>query len=151
IRDTAASHNRLFIVEVMGRNSGYIAVEVGLAGGAEEVFFPENPFNLEKTIEHIRNGMKRGKLSSIIVTAEGQQPGLAYSMAEQIKNKSGFDAKVCILGHVQRGGTPTALDRLIASRFGAKAVSSLIQGHTDCMVALSEMKYQLVDFKIANE
>lgn len=125
IRDTAASHDRLFIVEVMGRESGFIAVEVGLAGGAEAVFIPESYTSIDTTIQHIQKGITRGKMSSILITAEGQNPGRAYDLADQIRRKSHFEAKVCILGHVQRGGSPTAQDRILASRMGAAAVESV--------------------------
>lgn len=134
IRDTAASHDRLFIVEVMGRNSGFLALEVGLAVGAEEVFIPELPVTVDLTIEHIKRGMKRGKGSSILITAEGQKPGRAYDLAENIRKKAGFEAKVCILGHIQRGGAPTAQDRNIASRMGAAAVNTLLSGHSDVFI-----------------
>jgi 6-phosphofructokinase 1 len=134
IRDTAASHDRLFIVEVMGRNSGFIASHVGLAGGAEEIFVPENVFSLEKVIEKIKLGMAKGKGSSILIAAEGQKPGRAYDLAEQIRKKTGFDAKVCILGHLQRGGSPSAVDRVLASRLGAAAISVLMRQECDVMV-----------------
>ncbi len=134
IRDTAASHDRLFIVEVMGRNSGFIAIAVGLAGGAEEVFIPEAATSIDIAIQHIQRGMKRGKASSILVTGEGQKPGRAYDLAEAIRKKAGYDAKVCVLGHVQRGGTPTAFDRILGCRLGAEAVARLQAGDTDKMV-----------------
>jgi 6-phosphofructokinase 1 len=134
IRDTAASHDRLFIVEVMGRNSGFIAIAVGLAGGAEEVFIPEAATSVDVAIQHIQRGMKRGKASSILVTGEGQKPGRAYDLAEAIRKKAGYDAKVCVLGHVQRGGTPTAFDRILGCRLGAEAVARLKAGDTDKMV-----------------
>lgn len=134
IRDTAASHDRLFIVEVMGRNSGFIASYVGLAGGAEEIFTPEGNTSVEKALERIRNSISRGKTSSIIVTAEGQKPGRAYDLADALRKKSGMDAKVCILGHLQRGGSPTANDRILASRMGAAAVDALLKGYCDVMI-----------------
>jgi 6-phosphofructokinase 1 len=134
IRDTAASHDRLFIVEVMGRNSGHIASHVGLAGGAEEIFTPDANTTVEKTVDRIRDSIQKGKTSSIIVAAEGQKPGRAYDLAEAIRKKSGLDAKVCILGHIQRGGSPTAADRVLASRMGAAAVELLLQGQSDVMV-----------------
>lgn len=134
IRDTAASHDRLFIVEVMGRNSGFIASYVGLAGGAEEIFTPEGNTTVEKALDHIRNSISRGKTSSIIVTAEGQKPGRAYDLADALRKKSGLDAKVCILGHLQRGGSPTANDRILASRMGAAAVDALLKGYCDIMI-----------------
>ncbi len=146
IRDTAASHDRLFIVEVMGRDSGFIAVEVGLAGGAEEVFIPESPVTVDSVIDHIRRGIARGKKSSILVAAEGHKPGRAYDLADAIRKKAGFEAKVCILGHVQRGGSPTASDRILASRLGAKAVECLRQGECDAMAGTSGQSVITVPF-----
>ncbi len=136
VRDTADSHDRLFIVEVMGRNSGFIAVDTGLAGGAEEIFFPENPISAQIAVEHIKRGIARGKKSSIIVTAEGNKPGRAYDIAEEIKQISGYEAKVCILGHVQRGGSPTAADRILASRLGAASIDALEEGKFDVMLGV---------------
>ena len=136
IRDTAASHDRLFIVEVMGRNSGFIATWTGLASGAEEIFFQQNPVTVDQAIEHIRRGMNRGKMSSILITAEGEKPGRAYDLAEAIRKKAGFEAKVCILGHTQRGGAPTAMDRVLGSRLGAFALENLLGGTCDVMVGL---------------
>lgn len=134
IRDTADSHDRLFIVEVMGRNSGFIACHVGLAGGAEDIFTPDVNGSVEKSVERIKDSIKKGKKSSILITAEGQKPGRAYDLAEAIRKKSGIDAKVCILGHIQRGGSPTAVDRVLASRLGAAAVETLSKGICDIMI-----------------
>ncbi|MCB0351190.1 MAG: 6-phosphofructokinase [Bdellovibrionales bacterium] len=134
IRDTAASHDRLFIIEVMGRDSGFIAVASGLAGGAEDIFIPEHPFQIDKTVDLIKRGMARGKNSSILVAAEGVKPGRAYDLAESIRKNSGHLATVCILGHIQRGGRPSAFDRLIASRMGSNAVDQLLSGNCDIMV-----------------
>lgn len=135
IRDTADSHERLFIVEVMGRDSGFIALETGLAGGAEEIFFADNPVTVDDAIEHIRRGIARGKRSSILIAAEGRKPGRAYDLAESIRKKSGFESKVCVLGHVLRGGAPTAFDRNLASRMGTAAVEALRRGYCDAMMA----------------
>lgn len=135
IRDTADSHERLFIVEVMGRDSGFIAIETGLAGGAEEIFFADNPVTVDDAIDHIRRGMASGKKSSILIAAEGQKPGRAYDLAESIRKKSGFEAKVCVLGHVLRGGAPSAFDRNLASRMGTAAVEALRRGYCDAMMA----------------
>ena len=140
IRDTAASHDRLFIVEVMGRDSGFIATQVGLAGGAEEILTPEFPMPVDKVVDKIKDSQARGKRSSILVTAEGQKAGRAYDLAEQIRKKSGLEAKVCILGHTQRGGSPTAHDRVLASRLGAAAVQLLLQGQCDLMVGVEGEK-----------
>lgn len=149
IRDTAASHDRLFIVEVMGRNSGFIAANVGLAGGAEEIFTPDFPISVDQAIDKIKQGMSKGKSSSILITAEGQKPGRAYDLAEAIRKKSGFEAKVCILGHQQRGGSPTATDRILASRLGAAAVETLLQGECDVMLGVNGENIVKVDFATA--
>ena len=146
IRDTAASHDRLFIVEVMGRDSGFIATDVGIAGGAEEIFIPENPTSIDQAIDRIKRGMERGKKSSILVAAEGHKPGRAYDLAEAILQKAGFDAKVCILGHIQRGGSPTAADRILASRLGAEAVEALRRGECDAMTGLVKGAVVVVPF-----
>lgn len=146
IRDTAASHDRLFIVEVMGRDSGFIAVDVGIAGGAEEVFIPERPITVDLAIQHIRNGIARGKKSSILIAAEGHKPGRAYDLAESIRKKSGYDAKVCILGHIQRGGSPTAMDRVLASRLGVHAIENLLNGNCDVMVGIKNNQIQATPF-----
>lgn len=147
IRDTAASHDRLFIVEVMGRDSGFIAIDVGVAGGAEEVFIPETMTNVDQAIQSIKRGVARGKSSSIIIAAEGQKVGRAYDLAEQIRRKAGFEAKVCVLGHVQRGGPPTARDRILASRLGFAAVRALQQGLTDIMVGIQAGQVAPVNLK----
>jgi 6-phosphofructokinase 1 len=147
IRDTAASHDRLFIVEVMGRNSGFIAIDVAVAGGAEDVFIPENPTGIDEAIQHIQKGIARGKSSSILVTAEGQKPGRAYDLAEAIRKKSGFESKVCILGHIQRGGAPTATDRILASRLGAAAVDHLKAGVCNGMLGVLSGKVHFVGFE----
>jgi 6-phosphofructokinase 1 len=136
IRDTATSHDRVFIVEVMGRNSGFLAASVGLAGGAEYVFTPEFPVPLDKVAEKLKASLQRGKKSSILIAAEGQKPGRAYDLAEQIRKKCAMEAKVCVLGHQQRGGTPSATDRILASRLGAGAVAALLQGRTNIQVGV---------------
>jgi len=136
IRDTATSHDRLFIVEVMGHNSGFIAVDVSIAGGAEAVFIPEIPLDIETVISKIQMGLKAGKASSILVAAEAKKSGWAYDLAESIRKKSGFEAKVCILGHIQRGGSPTAVDRILGSRLGVHAINLLNQGLSDIMVGV---------------
>ncbi len=149
IRDTAASHDRLFIVEVMGRNSGFIAAHVGLAGGAEDIFTPDGNTTVDKVVERIKESMQKGKTSSIIITAEGQRPGRAYDLAEAIRKKSGLDAKVSILGHQQRGGSPTASDRILASRLGAAAVECLLAGKTNIMIGTEGQKLVEVPLKTA--
>ena len=147
IRDTAASHDRLFIVEVMGRDSGFIAIDVGVAGGAEEVFIPETLANVDQAIQSIKRGVQRGKTSSILVAAEGQKVGRSYDLAEQIRRKAGFEAKVCVLGHIQRGGPPTARDRILASRLGFSSVRAIQQGLTDTMVGVQSGQVVPVNLK----
>lgn len=134
IRDTADSHDRIFIVEVMGRNSGYIASQVGVAGGAEEILTPDNLMTTDKIVERLKDSRAKGKTSSILITAEGQKPGRAYDLADAIRKRSGFDAKVCVLGHQQRGGSPTAHDRILASRLGSEAVLALLAGKKNMMI-----------------
>jgi 6-phosphofructokinase 1 len=151
IRDTADSHDRLFIVEVMGRNSGHIAAYVGLACGAEEVFTPEINTTVDKAVDKILDAQKKGKRSSIIITAEGQKPGRAYDLAEAIRKKTGLDAKVCILGHIQRGGSPTATDRIIASRMGSAAVDALLAGQCDIMIGIEKNEIVQVPFELATQ
>jgi len=147
IRDTAASHDRLFIVEVMGRNSGHIALEVGLSAGAEEVFIPENKVSIKNVCDQIQRGINRGKKSSILICAEGHTPGQSYEIAKKIKKIGGYEAKICILGHIQRGGSPTASDRNLASRLGAAAVHFLKAGQTDIMAGEINKKIVAVPLK----
>lgn len=137
IRDTADSHDRIFIVEVMGRNSGWIASHVGLAGGAEEILTADNIITVDKIVENLKASRARGKTSSIIITAEGQKPGRAYDLAEAIRKKSGLDPKVCVLGHQQRGGSPTAHDRVLASRLAHAAVEALLAGRPNTMIGVN--------------
>lgn len=134
IRDTAASHERLFFVEVMGRRTGFIALEVGLAGGAEAVVVPEVPTDLDQFCRILTESQRRGKTSSIVVVAEGDEAGGAFSLAEQVKARVGIESRVVVLGHIQRGGSPTARDRVLAGRLGAAAVERLMAGKAGVMV-----------------
>ena len=134
IRDTAASHERLFFVEVMGRSSGFIAAEVGIAGGAEDVLVPELPTSLEALCQVLQESRDRGKKSSIVIVAEGDEAGGALGIASQVKARLGMESRICILGHIQRGGAPTARDRVLASMLGAGAVEGLLHGHAGTMV-----------------
>lgn len=142
IRDTAASHDRIFFVEVMGRHAGFIALHVGLAGGAEVIFVPEREQDLHAAWEQLNAGRQRGKTSSIVVVAEGDEAGGAYQVAKAFEQESGLDTRVSILGHIQRGGAPTARDRILASRLGAAAVEALLAGESDKMVG--EVNGQIV-------
>jgi 6-phosphofructokinase 1 len=135
IRDTAASHERLFFVEVMGRHAGFIALDVAIAGGAEEAVIPEDPCSVEHLIETVKQSARRGKGSSIIVVAEGVEGG-ATKVMEEVMKETGMDARISILGHVQRGGSPTAADRILASRLGFAAVEALQEGKSNVMVGI---------------
>ncbi|MCH9644221.1 MAG: 6-phosphofructokinase [Gammaproteobacteria bacterium] len=145
IRDTASSHDCHFIIEVMGRASGFLAVEVGIAGGAEIILIPEAPITTKKLVEKIKS-KRREKLSSIIVAAEADQPGQSLELAKQINQQSGITYKVCILGHTQRGGTPTAKDRKMGSVMGALAVDATREGKSKYMTAIQQGELTLVPF-----
>lgn len=145
IRDTASSHDRIFLVEVMGRSSGFIASNVGVGGGAETIIVPEKKQSLSTICENIDRGIRRGKTSSIIVVAEGKTPGLSSKLADSL-SKKGYSSRVCILGHTQRGGTPTAHDRLLASALGASAIEYLIAGRSNAMVGVQKGEVTLVPF-----
>ncbi|MGI6628131.1 MAG: 6-phosphofructokinase [Bacillota bacterium] len=135
LRDTATSHERIFVVETMGRHSGHLALAVGLAGGAESILIPEKPVEIEEVCTRLKRGLNRGKVHSIIVVAEGAAKG--FDVARKVQAYIGSEIRVTVLGHVQRGGTPTAFDRLLASRLGARAVDALCQGHSNVMAGLS--------------
>ncbi len=133
IRDTAASHDRLFYVEVMGRDAGFIALDVGISSGSEHIAIPETHTNIQDLKEALM-ASKSHKSSAIIIVAEGEESGGALSLAEKIKDAVGYDYRICVLGHIQRGGSPTARDRLLASRLGVAAVDALLEGQTNIMV-----------------
>lgn len=126
IRDTSASHGRANIIEVMGRNCGDIALYAGLAGGAESVIIPEEEYKKEDILRKLINGRNRGKMHSIIMLAEGI--GNAFDLGKEIEEKTGIETKVTVLGHIQRGGSPTAFDRILASKMGARAIELLTSG-----------------------
>ncbi|BDG61026.1 ATP-dependent 6-phosphofructokinase [Caldinitratiruptor microaerophilus] len=134
IRDTATSHDRTFVIEVMGRHSGWIAIVAGLAGGAESILIPEHPLPVEEVCERLKRGFARGKRHSLVVVAEGA--GSGFEVGEQIKQRTGFDVRVTVLGHVQRGGAPTASDRVLASQLGARAAEILARGESGKMVGI---------------
>jgi 6-phosphofructokinase 1 len=145
IRDTASSHDRLFLVEVMGRSSGHIASQVGIGGGAETIIVPEKRESVAEICRKIDRGVKRGKSSSIIVVAEGHTPGLSARLARDLERR-GHSAKVCILGHTQRGGSPTAHDRMLASALGAAAVAQFVGGRSHVMVGVQKGQIAAVPF-----
>ncbi|MFN3951510.1 MAG: 6-phosphofructokinase [Thermaurantimonas sp.] len=135
LRDTAASHNRLFIVEVMGRDAGFIALRSGIACGAEAILVPETPTYIDGLIQKLREGWNRRKHSSIVIVAEGDESGGAYKVADAVKkNFDKYDVRVTILGHIQRGGSPSAYDRVLASEMGYAAVKGLINNKYNVMV-----------------
>ncbi|MBC6493140.1 6-phosphofructokinase [Flavihumibacter stibioxidans] len=141
IRDTADAHDRLFIIEVMGRDAGYIALHSGIATGAEHILIPERKTDIESVIASLQEKEKRKKLVNLIVVAEGDEFGGAEQVARVVKEKMpNVDARVCILGHIQRGGSPSCIDRLIASRMGYHAVECLLTGKHNVMVGIQNNK-----------
>jgi 6-phosphofructokinase 1 len=141
IRDTAASHDRLFFIEVMGREAGMIALTSGIAVGAEAILIPETKTKMEQLINILERGWKRKKASMIVIVAEGDDAGGAYAIAKEVKKKfNEYDTRVSVLGHMQRGGSPTATDRLLAGRLGVAAVEALIDGRKDDMVGIVNNK-----------
>ena len=135
IRDTASSHDRLFIVEVMGRDGGLIALRSGIGVGAEAILIPETPTYIDNLIAKLKDGWRMNKSSSIIIVAEGDDAGGAYEVGEKIKAKYDyFDTRVSVLGHIQRGGNPSAMDRVLASRLGAAAIHALLNNEHNVMV-----------------
>jgi len=146
IRDTASAHERIFIVEVMGRCSGFIAAYVGIGGGAETILVPERKQSLAQVCAAIERGVRRGKTSSIIVVAEGGEPGRSARLAKNLE-KRGYLSRVCILGHTQRGGVPSAHDRVLASVLGASAVAALLAGRSGAMAGVQGDRVVLVPLR----
>ncbi|MUU77261.1 6-phosphofructokinase [Winogradskyella endarachnes] len=148
IRDTASSHNRLFFVEVMGRDVGHIALNVGIAGGAEEILIPEEDLGLDRLVESLRRSKKSGKSSSIVVVAEGDKIGKSvFELKDYVdQNMEDYDVRVSVLGHMQRGGSPSCFDRVLASRMGVKAIESLITGKSNYMVGIKNDVMELTPF-----
>ncbi len=147
IRDTATSHERTYVVEVMGRNAGDIAMIAGLAGGAESILIPEAPFQLPEVLQRLQHGIERGKRHSIILVAEGVGHGM--KIGEQISEATGWEVRVTVLGHLQRGGSPTAFDRALASRMGAFAIDLLLQGTTSVMIGVRGQQLVPIDIEEA--
>ncbi len=144
IRDTADAHDRLFVVEVMGRDAGYIALHSGISTGAEHILIPERETNINDIIDDLLTKERRQKLVNIIVVAEGVTSGGATQLAQALKERApNFDTRLCILGHIQRGGSPTCTDRVLASRLGFASVEALLEGRKGCMIGVvnNQLKY----------
>jgi ATP-dependent phosphofructokinase / diphosphate-dependent phosphofructokinase len=161
LHTTAESHNRVIVLEVMGRHAGWIATHAGIAGGADVILIPERPFDIDQVCEHIRHRHQKGRFFSIVVVAEGATPaegteivqeeavdafghvrlgGIGVMLEREIEKRTGFETRVTILGHIQRGGTPTAFDRVLATRFGIAAIDAVQDGDYGKMVALQGTK-----------
>lgn len=163
IRDTATSHERTFVIEVMGRNAGFLALHAGLAGGAESILIPEVDTNLDDVCRRIMDGHIRGKSHSIIVVAEGfggepvagrdAEESAGFKVCKYIRQKTGFDTRVTILGHIQRGGYPTVVDRILATRLGARAVEALLEGEHGVVVGMqnNELTLTPIEEVLANK
>lgn len=150
IRDTAASHDRLFFVEVMGRDAGLIALRAGIAVGAEDILLPEKPLGINHLIENLKK-QRRKKTSSIVIVAEGEKEGNAFQLADKVREAmpDNFDIRVTVLGHIQRGGNPTCADRILASRLGMAAVEQMIEGVSGQMVGIINNKLALTPLEKA--
>ncbi|MGH2685483.1 MAG: 6-phosphofructokinase, partial [Actinomycetota bacterium] len=157
LHTTAESHDRVLVCEVMGRHAGWIATYAGIAGGAAEILIPEEPFDVDQVAENLKRRHERGRYASIVVVAEGATPkkgtmtlqsgekdafghvrlgGIGQVLAEELEKRTGFETRVTVLGHIQRGGTPTAFDRVLSTRFGIKAIEAVHDGAFGNMVAL---------------
>ncbi|NLS44849.1 MAG: 6-phosphofructokinase [Firmicutes bacterium] len=157
IRDTASSHGRNNVIEVMGRNTGHLALAAGLAGGAEYILIPERPFDIRNICNGIKEGYARGKTHSIIVVAEGvwgysapeesRNESIGFIIGRKVKKYTDLETRVTVLGYIQRGGTPTVRDRLLGTMFGSKSVDALIQGRTGEFTGIVGEKFQMFDIK----
>lgn len=153
IRDTATSHSRLFFIEVMGRDAGFIAVNSGIAAGSEEILIPEKDRDINHLFESLERTSRRNKTSRLVIVAEGDQNGSVYDLERSVKERFGdrYETKVTILGHVQRGGRPTCADRVLASRLGVSAVEGLLEGRCGVMVGIRNKKIKFTDFDKATK
>ncbi len=150
IRDTAGSHNRLFFIEVMGRDAGFIALRSGIATGAEDILIPETKTCIDDLIEKLQHNRRESKTSGIIIVAEGDELGGAFAVAGKVNSKfSGYSTRVTILGHIQRGGSPSCMDRVLASTLGYEAVLALLNGHSRVMVGQVDKKIVFTPFSQA--
>jgi len=151
IRDTASSHNRLFFVEVMGRDAGFVALNAGVGAGAEEILIPEENLGLDRLLESLKRSKRSGKSSSIVVVAEGDKIGKnVFELADYVEqNLPQYEVRVSVLGHMQRGGSPSCFDRVLASRLGVKAVELLLDGKTNLMVGMVNNEIKAIELKDA--
>ena len=150
IRDTAAAHNRLFFVEVMGRDAGFIAMRAGISTGAEAILIPESKLSIDQLIDKLEKGWERQKTSCIVVVAEGDEEGGAFQVAEKVKQRFNYyDTRVSVIGHIQRGGNPSCQDRVLASRLGFAAVEALMQGRRYEMVGVLHRDLSYTPFEKA--
>ncbi len=150
IRDTADSHSRLFFIEVMGRDAGFIALRSGIAGGAEDILVPETVTYIDELIETLEKGFRKNKRSGIIIVAEGDDAGGAFEIARKVKEKYGhYDTRVTVLGHIQRGGSPTSFDRILASTMGYEAVNALMVGRRGEMIGIINKDVVYIPFEKA--
>ena len=150
IRDTAYSHNRLFFVEVMGRHAGFIALHSAIGSGAGGVMIPENNYNIDDLVLHLKKSAKRNKPFGIIIVAEGSKEGGAAAVAKQVQERiENYDTKVTVIGHLQRGGSPTCIDRVLASRLGYEAVNALLAGRSNEMVGILDNNVSYTSFEDA--
>ncbi|MCS6991463.1 MAG: 6-phosphofructokinase [Chitinophagales bacterium] len=150
IRDTAAAHDRLFFVEVMGRDAGFIAMRSGIATGAEAILIPEDKLSIKQLIELLRRGWQRQKTSCIVVVAEGDEEGGAFEVAEKVKKQfRQYETRVTVIGHLQRGGSPTCNDRVLASRLGVAAVEAALAGKKNVMVGMRHTRIVYTPFRKA--
>lgn len=151
IRDTASSHNRLFFVEVMGRDAGHIALNTGIGAGAEEILIPEEDLGLERLLESLKRSKESGKSSSIVVVSEGDKTGKnVFELKDYVdQNLPEYDVRVSVLGHMQRGGAPSCFDRVLASRLGVKAVEALLEGKSNYMAGILNDKIVLTPLEQA--
>ena len=151
IRDTASSHNRLFFIEVMGKDAGHIALNTGVGAGAEEILIPEENLGLDRLVESLKRSKATGKSSSIVIVAEGDKTGKnVFELKDYVdENLDGYDARVSVLGHLQRGGSPSCFDRVLASRMGVKAVDFLLENKTNYMVGLNNGVIELTPLEKA--
>lgn len=147
LRDTAASHDRVVLVEVMGRHAGHIALTVGVAGGAEAILIPEKPYDIGDIVTMLHDSEARGKSSSILVVAEGAYEGGALALAKHLESACKFEVRASILGHIQRGGTPSTRDRVLASRLGYVAVNSLLEGASAVMAGIDGRETHLIPLR----